>query len=160
MSSNKKIILMCKDVIVAETALGKWIIYNSGLIPKNLITQVSEEDDLFMHDTITTKWIEWCAGRVLSIDRHYAKKILNVLGLSQSQSPFEKAKISVSYRCVSLCDSYWVRFSDNDTTQWKDVNLRSNSLSKVVSLIALAGTNMTLSTHNIGHTAEVSTLTR
>lgn len=82
MSSNKKIILMCKDVAVAETALGGWIIHNSNLVPKNLVTHISEDDDPFMYDIITTKWIEWCAGRVLSIDRHYAKKILNVLGLS------------------------------------------------------------------------------
>jgi len=34
----------------------------------------------------------WCADRLFSLDRKYAKRILNVLGLTQSQTDEEKLK--------------------------------------------------------------------
>ena len=51
----------------------------------------------------------WCASRVLSLDRKYAKEILNSIGAAQAVTDRERAHISLSYHCVSLTDVFWVR---------------------------------------------------
>ena len=156
----KKIILMCKDTPVLEIANWELTVIKKELLPKGLRLSSVDAGDILGSDTTRDRFMDWLSGRVLSIDRHYAKKVLNVLKLSQGQSTLEKAKIAISFRAVSLVDSYWIKFSDDSDSElkWVDVSLRHNSLSKVVALIALTGTSMTLSTKNIGATAEVSTL--
>jgi len=119
---------MCKDVVVCELEHYEWKVHNAHLIPKALHTHVKTTDDIERRVRILDYFETWCAGRVLSIDRHYAKKILNALLISQGQTNKEKAQISLAFRCTSLCESYWVRFSEYDNTQWADVSLRSQSL--------------------------------
>jgi hypothetical protein len=48
----------------------------------------------------------------------------------------DRANIALSCRCVSVTDSYWVK-SPDEAVDWKDVSLFSNSLNKIVSIIAL-----------------------
>ena len=143
----KRVILMCKDVVVAQTINERnyvWEIFREDLIPKNLKIITKEEYSEIqarlegsspekIAESLATlyaegyiSFIEWCSSRVLSIDRVYAKKILNSLGLSQGQSKSEKAKIALQYRALSLVDSYWLRYKDDDKAIWEEISLRHN----------------------------------
>ena len=51
----------------------------------------------------------WCASRILSLDRKYAKEILGCIGASQAVTDRDRAAISLSYCCLSLTDVYWIR---------------------------------------------------
>lgn len=87
--------------------------------------------------------IAFLAGRVLSIDRANAKKILSVLGLEQAQDPIYRAKIAISCRAVSLQDNYWVKLK-NDKVGWCNVDIHTNRLSNIVAQIALHGSSLIL----------------
>ncbi|MBU5305793.1 MULTISPECIES: hypothetical protein [Eubacterium] len=136
--------LLCKAHRVCEIdqETGDIFIFNQALMPLNL----SLSD---FHGTIKQRisninsFDAWCAERVLSIDRRYAKRILNELGLTQSQSTEDKARISRLYRCLSLQDSYWVKKED-EKVSWKDVNLFSNSFSNAFVSVSLLGRSLTL----------------
>ena len=97
--------------------------------------------------------IDYLASRVLNLDRRNAKKILNAFNLTQSQSPVDKAKIAITCRIVSMVDSYWLKFED-DEILWQDLDPKQNSLNKIVTQIALMGTNLTLEGHP--HTPELA----
>lgn len=136
--------LLCKAHRVCEIdqETGDIFIFNQALMPLNL----SLSD---FHGTIKERisninsFDAWCADRVLSIDRRYAKRMLNELGLTQSQSTEDKARISRLYRCLSLQDSYWVKKEDENVS-WKDVNLFSNSFSNAFVSVSLLGRSLTL----------------
>lgn len=78
----------------------------------------------------------WCASRVLSLDRKYAKEILNSIGMAQAITDRDRAQISLSYHCVSLTDIYWVKEIGlhqikeieedffEDAVQWKEMFFR------------------------------------
>ena len=46
---------------------------------------------------------------MLTLDRTYAKEILNSIGASQSVTDRERAQIALSYHCLSLLDVFWVK---------------------------------------------------
>jgi hypothetical protein len=83
------------------------------------------------------------ASRVLPITRENAKKIYDLFGFEQNQEDIFKAKIAIICRAVSLQDNYWIK-TENDPVVWKDVNLRTNSLSEIVAQVALHGSSLTL----------------
>lgn len=56
----------------------------------------------------------WCASRVLSLDRKYAKEILNSIGVPQAVTDRDWANISLFYHCVSLTDVFGVRQQGED----------------------------------------------
>lgn len=85
---------------------------------------------------------DWCAHRVLTLDRIHAKEILNACGLIQPETTKEKALIALSYHCLSLKDSYWVQGIDEDL-DWDKINLFHNSLNDAVD-ISLMGKALTL----------------
>jgi hypothetical protein len=161
---------MCKNIALGIlTDNGDWTPNREDLLPKNLrfkiapdLTDVADIDErvsvlVNVREHNRGRFVAWCAGRTLSIDRENAKKLLNQLGLSQSQNPFEKAKIAMAYRCVSLIDCYWVRQGQEDSARWEDINLFNNSLNKAVALLALKGTSFSLEAKH-GLTAEITTI--
>jgi hypothetical protein len=151
-------VLMCKDKVVGVISNdGSWAGDHVELLPKNFNPDEGVRPMTLESDGNLGKFIAWCAGRTLSIDRVNAKKILNALRLTQSQSPVEKAKVALAYRCLSLIDSYWVRLGLTDDGKWEDVDLRNNTLNNSLALIALKGTSMTIQAKH-GLTAEVTTL--
>lgn len=99
--------------------------------------------------------ISFLASRVLPLDRENAKKVLNLLRMTQEQDPFSKAKIAITCRAVSLQDHYWVKL-EKDGAKWQDVDLRQNSLSEIVAQVALHGTSLTLDGQVVS-TPEIST---
>lgn len=84
----------------AEVLLEQYMPYDLYLEDENDIDTRMNNLNVFYH---------WCASRVLSLDRKYAKEILNSIGMSQAVTDKERAKISLSYHCVSLIDVFWVR---------------------------------------------------
>lgn len=141
--------LMCKDrcVYTLDRDTLKATIECPELMPVNLGVIPGQELQCFQ---------DWCATRVLPLDRKYAKRILNALGLPQSSTAAEKAKIALSYYAVSLQDCYWV-CTDKSTKVWKDVSVFSNHLSDVIQLVALQGSSITIRNKNLQLGHELST---
>lgn len=81
-------------------------------------------------------FVDWAAGRTLSISRSHAKEIMNSLGLSQSNS----LRVCLACRGLSLTDSYWIR-QPQDPRTWAEINLFQNELSFFLTELALSGTN-------------------
>jgi hypothetical protein len=80
----------------------------------------------------------WLAGRVLSIDRKNAKKILNSFGFSQSQDSITKAGIALKFRGQTLKDDYWIKFEDEDI-KYNEISLRNQNPSNKMIQLALHG---------------------
>lgn len=86
----------------------------------------------------------------MNLGRTNAKQILNGLKLSQSNA----YAIGRACRFLSLTDCYWVK-EESENLQWDDVNLYTDSLSKVVASTALLGTPLNIkSVPNKIHTPE------
>lgn len=105
------------------------------LLPLDLYLEWDSSADLF-NNLQVFYW--WCAHRILSIDREYAKNLLNSCGLKQASTDRDRAFIALQYKCLSLRDFFWVKSAD-DTSTWDQVNLFKNSLSNAVVDIALLG---------------------
>lgn len=87
----------------------KWIMQNlfQIILPYNLYFE--ESDDIDTRVNNITNFYFWCATRVLTLDRKYAKEILNSIGVLQAITDRERAQIALTYRCASLTDVFWVR---------------------------------------------------
>ena len=145
--------LMHKDTLVLEYKPNELCsVVNEELIPFMLKGSIDSFtvalDDIDIKDAkiFLRKMIKandiltaWLANRVLPLTRKNAKKIYNIYCLSQSQSPFERAKIAIMCRAVSLLDDYWIKVG-TDTIKWEEVNLRHRQLNEVITQVALRGT--------------------
>lgn len=117
-------------------------IYYKSFMPFNLYLDDTEEDIDTLVNNVTNFYF-WCASRVLTLDRQYAKEILNSIGASQASTDKERAQISLSYHCLSLTDIYWVRKQRENVT-FKEINLYENHLDNALVDIALRGKQMTV----------------
>jgi len=99
----------------------------------------------------------WCACRVLSLDREYAKELFNSIGVRQAVTDRDRAMISLSYHCVSLTDVFWVR-EVNEEVDFDEINLYDHHLNAAIVDLSLKGRQMTvtnselapdLSTHGV-----------
>ena len=59
---------------------------------------------------------------MLTLDRTYAKEILNSIGASQNVTDRERAQIALSYHCLSLLDVFWVK-GEKENILFEDINL-------------------------------------
>lgn len=152
------ILLMMRDEIVMCINMddGRYDIINENLLPwttKGKWRKVIPYEDVKSKYDMTQNliasrknnetFISFLASRVLPITRENAKKIYNIFRLPQLQDEYSKARIAIVCRAVSLQDNYWIK-NENDSTKWKDVDLRTNHLSDVVAQIALNGSSLTL----------------
>ena len=151
----ERYLLMCADKCIAEFT-GAWKIHIPELMPKGLNLK---------HKTIlgTPSALEgfqaWLAGRVLSIDRMFAKQLLIKLKLTQDQDIYAKAKIALEFRGINLIDSYWLKTAgEYESVKWADVNLRVNPLSNIISCISLTGSAQSLQPDNMKNNAEITTV--
>ena len=98
--------IMHMDKVVAElSSNGKATILKEKFMPYDLYL----EDDSLDIDTMINNILNfnhWCASRMLSLDRKYAKEILNSIGVTQAVTDKDRADIALSYHCVSLTDVY------------------------------------------------------
>lgn len=107
-----------------------------AFMPYNLYLEEEDDVDTLVNNLMNFNY--WCASRVLTLDRKYAKEILNSIGMSQAVTDRERAKIALSYRCLSLTDVFWVRRAGENIT-FSDVNLYENHLENTFIDILLRG---------------------
>jgi len=153
----RDLLLMMKNEPVMQINFdeGKYDVLNKQLIPFTLKYRLREHKPLtgnFKYDVTQATIVNnanndsiksFLAHRVLPITRDNAKKIYTLFNLEQLQSDYDKAKIALLCRAVSLQDNYWVKL-EGDTKTWEDVNLRTNSLSEVVIQVSLHGSSLSL----------------
>lgn len=80
----------------------------------------------------------WCAGRTLPMSQKHAKKIRNLLGFSQDDDDVTRSQIALTYRCLTLDDSYWVK-REEKSLDWKEVSLFQNKSRNALTPVSLRG---------------------
>lgn len=128
-----------KVAVIDET--GHCKIYYKSFMPYNLYLEESDDIDSLINNV--TNFHYWCATRVLTLDRKYAKEILNSIGMLQAVTDRERAKIALSYRCASLTDVFWVKHLKEQIT-FDEINLYDNHLDQTFIDIALKGKQYTV----------------
>ena len=136
MSGNIYLIMHKDRQVATIDETGRCKIFYSTFMPYNLYFEESEEIDTRIQNI--TNFNYWCASRVLTLDRTYAKEILNSIGVSQAVTDKERAQIALSYRCASLTDVFWVKLKDECIT-FREINLYDNHLDNTFIDIALRG---------------------
>ena len=121
---------------------GKSVIYMEPFMPYDLYLE-NEDNDIDSLMNNLNNFYHWCASRVLSLDRKYAKEILNSIGVAQAVTDKDRANISLSYHCVSLTDVYWVKKQEERIT-FADINLYDNPLNEAIVELSLKGRQMTV----------------
>ncbi|MDC7289124.1 hypothetical protein NXH76_15050 [Blautia schinkii] len=116
---------------------GRCRIYMKGFMPYNLFLD-DEGDDFDSLFNNLTNFYFWCASRMLTLDRAFAKEILNSIGASQAGTDRERAQIALSYHCLCLTDIYWVK-TESENVCFRDINLFENHLSNAFIDVALRG---------------------
>ncbi len=144
--------MICYDIMHGEKKVaeidtrGKATVLNERFIPYDLYLEEGCDFDTLINNM--NNFYHWCASRVLSLDRKYAKEILNSIGMAQAMTDRDRAKISLSYHCVSLTDIYWVKKSDEDIS-YEKINLYDNSLNEAVVELSLRGKPMTVTNQEL-----------
>ena len=110
-------------------------------MPYNLYLE-QNADDLDTRLNNLNNFYYWCASRVLTLDRRYAKEILNSLGLKQTVTDRDRAEIALRYHAVSMTDVYWVREA-GEQTRFAEINLYRHSLSDAFVDVSLLGKSLT-----------------
>ena len=116
-------------------------IYFKSFMPYNLYLE--ESDDLDDRVNNLNNFYYWCASRVLTLDRKYAKEILHSIGAYQSQTDKDRAAISISYHGLSLMDVYWIRWQ-KEKRCFEDISLFRHSLSDAFVDVTLKGKELTV----------------
>lgn len=114
----------------------------------NLYLEKEEDDDIDTRMNNLNNFYHWCASRVLSLDRKYAKEILNSIGVAQAVTDRDRANISLSYHCVSLTDVYWVR-KQGEEVSFENINLYDNPLNEAIVELSLKGHQMTVTNQEL-----------
>ena len=132
---------------VAEISTrGEAVIFNERFMPYDLYLEEDRDFDTCINNM--NNFYHWCAARVLSLDRKYAKEILNSIGMAQVMTDRDRAEISLSYHCVSLTDIYWVKKSQEELS-FERINLYENSLNEAVVELSLRGKPMTVTNQEL-----------
>jgi len=97
----------------------------------------------------------WCAASILSVDRDNAKFILSHYRLDPHPNPYVQYEIALRCHRLSLIDDYWIK-TDDESLEWKDINLRDNWYSEDLFNIALFGSISKLKAIDI-YTPELTT---
>ena len=119
---------------------GTCVVYAASFMPYNLYLEQTEDMDARVNNL--NNFYYWCASRVLTLDRKYAKEILNSIGAKQAATDRERAAISLAYRCVTLTDVYWVKGYREQIT-YDEINLFDHSLSDAFVDVSLRGKALT-----------------
>lgn len=147
---NNKII--CYEIMHGEKEVaeintrGEAVILDEDFLPYDLYLENERDFDTLINNM--NNFYYWCASRVLSLDRKYAKEILNSIGMAQAVTDRDRAKISLSYHCVSLTDIYWVKKKDEEIS-YEKINLYDHSLNEAVVALSLRGKPMTVTNQEL-----------
>lgn len=139
---RKIFVLMHGDTEVLRlTPDGEFIINRSDLVPYNL--QIYEANSIVDRTSNLQSFDYWCSIRLITLDRKYAKEILNSLGVTQNPSDADRAKITRMYHCLSLIDLYWVK-EESESIDFSSINLYDNHLNNAFVTLGLRGKSFTI----------------
>ncbi|MDD5953533.1 MAG: hypothetical protein PUC32_07830 [Oscillospiraceae bacterium] len=142
--SNKIYQIMHMEQPVARISeTGQAEISKEQFMPYDLYLEEVDAADIDGRINNRLNFDHWCASRVLTLDRTYAKEILNSIGAAQATTDRDRAAISLAYHCVSLTDVFWVKLSTDPST-FRELNLYDHSLNDAVVEISLKGRSMTV----------------
>ncbi|MBR4026535.1 MAG: hypothetical protein IKJ01_03110 [Lachnospiraceae bacterium] len=136
-------IMHMEKIVAKVSSNGKAKILEEQFMPYDLFLEEEDENDIDILINNLQVFYHWCASRVLSLDRKYAKEILNSIGVAQAVTDRDRANISLSYHCVSLTDVYWVKNSE-ETITFSELNLYDNPLNRAIVELSLKGHQMTV----------------
>ena len=119
---------------------GTCTIYAASYMPYNLYLEQAKDMDDRLNNL--NNFYYWCASRVLTLDRKYAKEILNSIGAKQATTDRDRAAISLAYHCMTLTDVYWVR-GYRERITFDQINLFDHSLSDAFVDVSLRGRALT-----------------
>ncbi len=140
--------IMHLDKIVAEIDIktGYSRIVQPQFMPYSLYFEEAKDFEDAVNNI--NNFYHWCATRLLSVDRTFAKEILNSIGAKQALTDKDRAAIALTYRCLSLRDVFWVREKGDDAA-YGNINLYSHSLNDALVDISLKGRNLTVNNSNL-----------
>ena len=136
-------IMHMEKVVARISSNGKAKIFQEKFMPYDLYLEEDDENDIDVLINNLNNFYHWCASRVLSLDRMYAKEILNSIGVMQAITDKDRANISLSYHCVSLTDVYWVR-KEWEKITFAELNLYDNPLNEAIVDLSLKGRQMSV----------------
>ena len=122
---------------------GTCTIYYPSFMPYNLYFEESSPDDISTRINNLNNFYYWCASRMITLDRKYAKEILNSIGVGQPRTDRERAAIAISYHALCLTDVFWVKKS-GEKLLFEDISLYRHSLSNAFVDVSLTGKQLTL----------------
>ena len=139
----KRYTLMHKDRKVASIREdGTCTVYSRRFMPYNIwLDDADRELDTRLNNR--ENFYHWCASRVLTLDRRYAKEILASIGARQAVTDRDRAMIAISYHALSLTDVYWVK-QDREPVSFSDLSLYRHSLSGAFADVSLNGKQLTV----------------
>ena len=141
--------VMHMEMVVAKfTMNGKAELYNADFMPYDLYLDEDDKNDIDILINNINNFNHWCASRVLSLDRKYAKELLNSIGVLQAVTDRDRAEIALSYHCVSLMDVYWVR-EEGEAVTFSELNLYDNPLNEAIVDLSLKGRQMTVTNREL-----------
>lgn len=133
-------------VVAAVSTLGQAKILNEQFMPYDIYLEESNDFEELLNNL--ANFYHWCASRILSLDRTYAKQIMNSLGVPQAVTDRDRAQISLSYHCVSLNDVYWVR-GEGEAVTFAELNLYDNPLNEAIIPLPLKGKHLTVTNQEL-----------
>ena len=134
--------IMHREHCVAQIdTQGSCRIHNEAFLPYDLVLEEGDGFDERFNNL--EEFYHWCASRVLTLDRQYAKEILNSIGAPQSMTDRDRARIALSYHCLSLTDVYWV-CEVGENVSFAQINLYTHSLDRALIHLSLRGRQMTV----------------
>jgi hypothetical protein len=141
-------IMHMEKTVAQISSIGQVVILDEVFMPYDLYLEQLEDNDIDIMLNNLNNFYHWCASRVLSLDRQYAKEILNSIGASQAVTDKDRARISLSYHCVSLTDVYWVK-QQEETVTFAQLNLYDHSLNDAIVELSLKGRSMTVTNQEL-----------
>ena len=134
--------IMHKDRKVAAIREdGTCTIYAPSFMPYNLYFEAANDLDTRLNNL--NNFYYWCSSRVLTLDRRFAKEILNSIGAKQAVTDRDRAAIAISYHGLSLTDVYWIKFN-RENVSFGDLSLFRHSLSGAFADVSLNGRSLTV----------------
>ena len=134
--------IMHKDRKVAAIREdGTCTIYAPSFMPYNLYLETANDLDTRLNNL--NNFYYWCSSRVLTLDRRFAKEILNSIGAKQAVTDRDRAAIAISYHGLSLTDVYWIKFN-RENVGFADLSLFRHSLSGAFADVSLNGRSLTV----------------
>ena len=134
--------IMHKDrKVAAIRENGTCTIYAPSFMPYNLYLETANDLDTRLNNL--NNFYYWCSSRVLTLDRRFAKEILNNIGAKQAVTDRDRAGIAISYHGLSLTDVYWIKFN-RENVSYADLSLFRHSLSGAFADVSLNGRSLTV----------------